>query len=978
MSTYGCSCCGSAICQNPEHALGSNDRWAAPQTLVTDAPAAIAVPTVTSDSQRGPDFADSVPGNSSTTASLTLGSSVDVVIETPSDHDWYRVTLTAGTTYTIHTSSLSGGGNPDSLLTLRDSSGAMLVTDDDGGDGTYSLINYTATTAGTYFVDAGTFAGGGQSSSGTYHLSIAAVLPAGSDSLAASAATTGALALGGSIDGNIDTNGDHDWYAITLTAGQTYIFRTGSTTPLTGTNPAGAVDTILALRDSSGVQLVTNDDSGEYSYSAIRFTASTTGTYYLDVGGFGSATGAFNLTAFTTPALTVYNNDQIATQLTNGYWGGSAHHFNVAPGGTITVNYSTIGAAAQTLAREALNLWTDVTGIVFTTVASGAQITFADTQTGAFADASYSGGITTSATVNVGTAWITSYGTTLNSYSFQTFVHEIGHTLGLGHGGNYNSSASYASDALYLNDSWATTIMSYFDQTENSYFQAQGFTREFAVTPMVADGVAVASLYGANTLTRTGNTTYGFNNTSGRAVYDATANPGVAYTIYDNGGIDTLDYSGFSQNQIINLNPETFSSVGARVGNVSIARGSVIENAVGGTGNDTITGNDADNTIDLTRGGNDTVSGGLGNDAFIFGAALTAADSVDGGGGTNDQVGITGNYTGANRLVLAPTTLVNVEVLATLPGGSYDIAINNGTVAAGTTFTVFGGNLGVGENLTVDASAELDGNVITYGGLGTETITGGSGADGFYFGPGKYGPGDTVHGGGGTNDQLALDGDYTLTLTSREDVEVFVMLRGPAATPNTFNITIGDSFTPAGQLRTIYGLTVTTNIVANGSGETDGTLRFFGGSGADTLTGGSGNDWFFGNTGADMLTGGGGADTFAYNGANESTGSGYDRLVGLANGVDHIDLPGAITGIGATVASGTLNAASFNADLSAALGAAQLHAGEAVLFTPTSGSLSGTTFLVADANGIAGYQPDADFVFQLVTPPPLVTVDLFV
>jgi hypothetical protein len=930
-------------------------------------PDAVASLTGAGASQRGPDFADSVPGDSSTNATLALGSSVDVIIETVSDHDWYRVTLTAGTIYTIHTTAISGGGNPDSFLTLRDSSGATLVDDDDSGDGTYSLINYTPTTTGTYFVDAATFSGGGQSSSGSYHLSIAAVLPAGADTTAATTATTGALALNGSIDGNIDTNGDHDWYAITLTAGQTYIFRTGGVSGTTTT------DTTLTLRDASGMQLLTNDDAGEASFSAIRYTAATSGTYYLDVGGFGSATGAFNLTAFTTPPLSLYTNDQIATQLTSGYWGGSTHHFNVAPGGTITVNYSAIGASAQTLAQEALNLWTDVTGINFTAVTTGGQIVFADTQTGAFANASYSGGITTSATVNVGTAWITTYGTALNSYSFQTFVHEIGHALGLGHGGNYNGNASYASDALYANDSWVTTIMSYFDQTENTYFAGLGFTKEFAVSPMIADGIAIASLYGVNSLTRTGNTTYGFNNTSGRAIYDATANPEVAYTIYDNGGIDTLDYSGFSQNQIINLNPETFSSIGTRVGNVSIARGSVIENAIGGSGNDTITGNDANNTIDLSRGGTDTVNGGLGNDAFIFGATLDFNDSVNGGGGANDQVGIQGNY----NLLLGPTTLVDIDVLAALPGGNYTITLDNGTVAPGATFTVFGGNLGVVDSLTVNATAELDGNVITYGGLGTEKITGGAGADGFYFGPGKYGATDIVHGGAGTNDQLALDGDYTLTLTSREDVEVFVMLRGPVGTPNTFNVTAADSWTPAGQQRTIFGTTVTTNIVANGSAETDGTLRFFAGSGNDTLTGGAGNDLFFGNLGADTLTGGGGADTFLYNGANESTGSGWDRLVGLTNGVDKIDLPGVITGV-ATVTGGALNTASFNADLAAAFGAGQMGAGQAVLFTPTSGTLAGSVFLVADANGIAGYQADQDFVFQLPTPPPAVTPDLFI
>ncbi len=975
MAAFGCSCCGSAICLSPDNGLWSGDRWAAPRAMAEDSPDPLDNATVAPDAQRGPDFADLVPGSPTSTAALTMGSSVDVTIETPSDHDWYRVTLTAGTTYTIHTSSLSGGGNPDSFLTLRDSSGVMLVEDDDGGDSTYSLISYTATTTGTYFVDAGTFSGMGQSSSGSYHLSIAPVLGSLIDSVAATTATTGTLALNGSVDGNIDSNGDHDWYAMTLTAGQTYLFRTG------GIVADGTVNTTLTLRDAAGSQLATNNDAGEGSYSAIRFTATTTGTYFLDVGGFGTATGAFNLTAFTTAALTVYTNDQIATQLSSGYWGGATHHFNVGPGGNITVNYAAIGGAAQILAREALNLWTDVTGINFVTVSTGGQIVFADNQTGAFANASYTGDLTTSATVNVGTAWITSYGTTLNSYSFQTFVHEIGHALGLGHGGNYNGNASYATDALYSNDSWATTIMSYFDQTENAYFQALGFTKEFAVSPMIADGIAIASLYGTNALTRTGNTTYGFNNSSGRTIYDAAANPGVAYTIYDNGGIDTLDYSGFAVNQRIDLNPETFSNVGVssgvgRVGNVSIARGSVIENAIGGSGNDTIIGNSADNV--LTSGaGVDTLSGGGGNDAFVFGANLTADDRIDGGTGT-DQIGITGSYTGGNRLVLAATTLTGVELLAALPGGSYDIVLNDANTAAGTTFTMFGGNLGAGEDLTFDGSAETDANLLVYGGLGTETLNGGAGADGFYFGPGKYGASDTVRGNGSSNDQLALDGDYTLTLTSREDVEVFVMLRGPVATPNTFNITVADSFTPVGQQRTLFALQTSTGVIVDGSAETSGTLRFFGGSGNDTLTGGAGNDYFFGNIGTDTLTGGAGADIFAYNGAIESTGAGWDRLVGLTNGIDKIDLPGTISGVAATVTSGALNTASFNADLVAAIGAGQLGAGQAVLYTPTSGTLADNVFLIADANGIAGYQADQDFVFQLPIPPPVVTPDLFV
>ena len=636
MAKAQCGCCSTAVCQRLDPTRDDRDqlnridqplillpdgetagtagkaepRYAPPDTgegktllpvELADASANGILPPV----QPTP-FVDTVPGGTSSTSTIAVGGSVDVTIDSNGDHDWYRVSLTAGQSYVFTTQAIAGS-NPDTFLNLRDSSGALITSDDDGGDNTYSLIPYTATSTGTFFLDAGTYNDQG---TGTYHLLAIAVPPNGADSVQGSTATTSTLAVGNGIAGNIETSGDHDWFRITLTAGETYIFRTG------GVVPDGTVDTILTVRDASGTQLATNDDAGEGTYSAVRFTATTGGTYYLDVSGFGSTTGQYTLSAFTTPPLTVYTNDQISSQLIDGYWGGPSgrHHFNVAPGGTLTFNLTGLTAEGQTLAREAFNLWTDVTGINFQEVTTTAQITLDDTQTGAFANASYSNGITTSATVNVGTEWLATYGTGLNSYSFQTYIHEIGHTLGLGHAGNYNGNAAYAVDALYSNDSWATTIMSYFDQSENTYFAGLGFTRQFAVTPMVADGIAVATLYGTNTLTRTGNTTYGFNNTSGRAIYDATVNPNVSYTIYDNGGTDTLDYSGFSQNQTINLNAETFSSVGGRAGNVSIARGTVIENAVGGSGNDTIIGNDVANFFDLTRGGVDTVSGGAGNE----------------------------------------------------------------------------------------------------------------------------------------------------------------------------------------------------------------------------------------------------------------------------------------------------------------------------------------------------------------------------
>ena len=115
MAVSGCSCCSTTVCQYAELLVAGGEDAYVGRTLA-DGP--VASDVAPPDYARGPDFADSVPGSTASTATLALGSSVEVVIETPSDHDWYRVSLTAGTRYTIHTSLLSGGGTPD---TCRDS-----------------------------------------------------------------------------------------------------------------------------------------------------------------------------------------------------------------------------------------------------------------------------------------------------------------------------------------------------------------------------------------------------------------------------------------------------------------------------------------------------------------------------------------------------------------------------------------------------------------------------------------------------------------------------------------------------------------------------------------------------------------------------------------------------------------------------------------------------------------------------------------
>jgi hypothetical protein len=495
--------------------------------------------------------------------------------------------------------------------------------------------------------------------------------------------TTATVTVGSTTNGTLEIVGDHDWYKITLTAGQAI------TVMLNGVT---LDDPYLNIRDSSGNVLYSDDDiiAGINRNSQVAFSPTYSGTYYIDAGAFEDASaGTYQISVqpYTPPPLAT--NDQIANELVSGYWDGDVHHWAVTQGSTLTINISTLNATEQTLARTALQEWSDIIGVHFQEVSSGGQIVFDHSEDAsgpiAATDANWSNGIIRSAHVHISTSWVTKYGSSLYSYSFQTYVHEIGHALGLGHSGNYNETATYPYDAQFQNDAWSTSIMSYFDQHQNTYFANQGFTVDYAVTPMLADIIAMQRLYGLSTTTRTGDTTYGYNSNAG-GVYNASAYPKAALTIFDSGGNDTIDYSGTVSSQRINLNPETFSNVNGYVGNLEIARGVVIENAIGGGGADTVIGNSTDNILKGNLG-NDTLTGGGGRDTFLDTKAGHSGDTIADfsagdkivfsdatiGSFTFSLSGQTLNYTGGS---LTLTNLSGKTILAAAAaGGGVQLAL---------------------------------------------------------------------------------------------------------------------------------------------------------------------------------------------------------------------------------------------------------------------------------------------------------------
>jgi hypothetical protein len=240
----------------------------------------------------------------------------------------------------------------------------------------------------------------------------------------------------------------------------------------------------------------------------------------------------------------------------------------------------------------------------------------------------------------------------LGNYYFVTALHELGHAFGLKHSQETGGVANVAVPTAH--DDSEYTVMSY-----RSYVGGPltGYTNEaygYPQTYMANDILALQTLYGANFSTHSENTVYSWSPTTGQefinGVAQLTVGTGtgsssnrVIETIWDGNGVDTYDLSNYTTAVTINLNPGassvTSSTQLAYLGNGHYAAGNIynaylfnndarsyIDDAIGGSGNDTITGNAIANTLNGGAGddtliggaGNDTIIGGTGNDTVVF------------------------------------------------------------------------------------------------------------------------------------------------------------------------------------------------------------------------------------------------------------------------------------------------------------------------------------------------------------------------
>ncbi|WP_024929104.1 type I secretion C-terminal target domain-containing protein [Methylophilus sp. OH31] len=402
-------------------------------------------------------------------------------------------------------------------------------------------------------------------------------------------------------------------------------------------------------------------------------------------------------------------------------------------------------------------------------------------------------------------------------------LHEIGHSLGLDHSfAEEDGDLGLPTNLDYIQ----YTVMSYSDQPGINF---DGRNEYYPTTPMLYDILALQYLYGANNSYNADDTVYEFS--SSQRYYQ---------TIWDAGGNDTIKYAS-SIGGVINLEAGSFSQLGKtfKVGvnnnfvqkdNIAIAFNVVIENAIGGSGGDKITGNSADNRLE-GAGGDDTIDGSLGADTLVGGKGNDTyiVDNI------NDVITEFSNEgTDLVKTSVTYTLSDHVENLILIGTDGIDGTGND----LGNIMTGNDANNSLYGNDGVDTLNGAAGNDILDGGAGVDKLIGGAGDDTYIV--------DLVRTGTTTaNYKVALQDTITETAAAGSGNDT-VILRGGSTDPTTFTtLTLGTNLENLNaSLTGSTKLNLTGNALANTLTGNDANNILDGGVGADTLIGGLGNDTY--------------------------------------------------------------------------------------------------------------------------------------
>ncbi|HEY2070553.1 MAG TPA: calcium-binding protein [Rhizomicrobium sp.] len=388
-----------------------------------------------------------------------------------------------------------------------------------------------------------------------------------------------------------------------------------------------------------------------------------------------------------------------------------------------------------------------------------------------------------------------------------------------------------------------------------------------------------------------------------------------------------------------------------------------------------------DDTVILSNYSNAGTDAGTDAGTVQYGATFTGADVVE-----NANIALNGDYSAGVTLNAADES----DSLTFTRKHSYDITLNAGIAGDGGTFTSQSSNMLATDTITLDCSA-IGGHVVFMADAGHVTILGGANQDQITLTNGVNAAsvngegGDdvitlgllnssyAVNGGSG-NDTLVLD---DTTHTAFVDISSAMIQNVETLTGDyTGSLVITSNIVAPGQMMTII-LSAPGNFTDsdfNGGAETAGAFNIVGSvlsnhvtgsAGDDVFTGGKNNNYFTGGPGADLITTGKGRDILTYNAVSDSTSTVHDTVSGFDVTKDFFSTPVTVAGVNTAVNAGALSTASFDSDLAAAVGATELGANHALVFTPNAGTLAGDHFLIIDANGMAGYQAGQDYVIEL-------------